>query len=66
MAAFKRKWIHRKPFKCFDFLLSKFEPEGHVDDFTAKCGHCNGIQVNGIDPQGYSAETFALTTIRVI
>ena len=24
------------------------KPEGYVDDFTAKYGHCNGIQVNGI------------------
>ena len=24
------------------------KPEGYVDDFTVKYGHCNGIQVNGI------------------
>ena len=24
------------------------KPEGYVDDFTAKCGHYNAIQVNGI------------------
>ena len=36
------------------------KPEGYGDDFTAKCGHCNGIQVNGIHTQGNSAKSFAL------
>ena len=24
------------------------KPEGYINDFTAKCGHCDGFQLNGI------------------
>ena len=38
------------------------KPQGYGDDFTTKCGHCNGIHVNGIHAQGNSAKSFALAT----
>ena len=38
------------------------KPEGYGDYFTAKCGHCNEIQVNSIHAQGNSAKLFALAT----
>ena len=38
------------------------KPQGYGDDFTAKCGHCNGIHVNGIHARGNSAKSFALAT----
>ena len=36
------------------------KPEGYGDGFTAKCGHCKGIQVNGIHTQGNLVKSFAL------
>ena len=42
------------------------KPEGYCDDFTAKCGHCNGIQVNGIHAQGNSEKSFALATKKTV
>ena len=36
------------------------------DDFPAKCGHCNGIQVNDIKAQGTPAKSFALATKKTL
>ena len=36
------------PFSPSKQYIMQPKPEGYVDDFTAKCRHCDGIKVNGI------------------
>ena len=44
-----------------DSAFSPAKPEGFGEaDFSAKSGHCNGIDVNGIHAQGILAELFVL------